>query len=161
MLKNFNSLIVETTHTNECVMRSKIKITTFFLALFLNSEILLSQMISSAIMDVQVEVISGSRIDMNHGYYSVNSKQSDSLENFEMEYGNFTISVPEGSEIIVESNSEIKMSDRSSSWTMNSEHTHSILDDYSLQILFTGTPGDNHVMKGHYSGKQVATIQYL
>lgn len=142
-------------------MRSTTKTLFILLAIFFYNEMALSQLISSAVMDVQVEVVSGSRIDMNHGYYSIKAEKKDSMDLFEIEYGNFTVSIPAESEIIVESNSEVEMSDRTSSWTMNSEVTHSLLDDYSLQLIFTGTSGDDQVANGHYRGTQVATIQYL
>jgi hypothetical protein len=114
----------------------------------------LSQNASTAVMEIRVEVISGAMIERN-----------DAVQTFipnadEIAYGEFTVSLPDGTEVLTNYHEEIEMTTELGTWMLNSRMDVE-KDAYGkLNFSFTAK-GNKNIQEGHHTGIQVATIEYL
>jgi len=125
---------------------------------------LLSQSGTSAVMQVQVEVLPASHFDSRiHQdlsdqvtavvYGDENSKVS-------LDLGQFTISVPEGVEFSTRFDSSITMSDGKSEWTIDSQVDSLQGERGNVTYEMKGHISSEKVQQGSWQGQQVATIEY-
>lgn len=122
---------------------------------------LYAQKSSAAVMDVRVEVVSGSSVTVN---------SSDQLEtgwevysgdkNFKV--GHFSVSLPDGVEIVSEINDKLNLTNGVAAVDLSTNVHQRKNKDGSVIFEVTGrNDGKTLESEGHYSGKKVATIQYL
>lgn len=128
-----------------------------------SQEVMAQQNTSTAVMEVRATVVSGSTIAMVGGSEIQNREfQNENGENREFTVGGFSITLPEGVEILSEIENEIELENGSYRMNVDTElhQTDSREGEATFQV--TGFNRSNIISNtGIYSGKQVATIQYL
>lgn len=124
---------------------------------------LYAQKSSTAIMEVRVEVISGSSIAMNNS-----DKLEAGWENFtvgneyDIKVGDFSVTLPEGVEIISEMDTKLNLTNGVHFVDFSTKIHQLKNDDGTITFAVTGKNKTNKMERsGHYSGKKTATIQYL
>lgn len=138
-------------------MYKSIKFLTIALAvLFVVESRAIAQNTSSATMQVRVEVVSGSQITQAH------TSGGFAFQENETTFGEFNVQIPEGTQIITESENTILMINDSDLWKMNSELKIERRENGSVNMKFVTQENVTSANSGStYRGKQVATIQYL
>ena len=140
-------------------MKRTIKYTISALLLLSATE-LYAQKSSTAVMDVTVEVVSGSSITLNNVQQLETGWESYSdAKSFRM--GEFSVSLPDGVEMISELDNELNLTNGDISVDVSTDVHQKKNNDGSITFEVTGKTEGKAIGKGHYSGKKIATIQYL
>jgi hypothetical protein len=129
---------------------------TAFTLLLLVATILpvLSQSASKAVMEVRVEVINGSSIERN------DSSAVFELINDKTSYGEFTISLTDGTEFIASSTDIVMLESDHTNLEMNCRLVVLERSKNAYSFNFTAY-GYGEAEHGIYKGVQIATIEYL
>jgi hypothetical protein len=136
-------------------MKNIYKLVVFTLLLITLSAIeVMSQNASTAVMDVRVEVITGSSIERN------DSVTMFDLVNEITSYGEFTINLPEGAAVIASSEDLVLLESGHESFKLNCSLNVIEKTNNSMSFSFS-TSGNGDAERGLYKGVQVATIEYL
>jgi len=128
--------------------------------LILSATELYAQNSSTAVMDVRVEVVSGSSISMNSVQH-LESGWDNNSDSKGFKVGDFSVSLPDGVEMISEMDNELNLSNGTSSVELSTDVHQRNNNDGSITFEVTGKTEGKTISEGHYSGKKVATIQYL
>ena len=128
-----------------------------------SQEVMAQQNTSTAVMEVRATVVSGSTIAMVGGSEIQNREfQNENGENREFTVGGFSITLPEGVEILSEIENEIQLENGSYRMNVDTELHQTDSREVAAKFQVTGFNRSNIISNtGIYSGKQVATIQYL
>ena len=128
-----------------------------------SQEVMAQQNTSTAVMEVRATVVSGSTIAMVGGSEIQNREfQNENGENREFTVGGFSITLPEGVEILSEIENEIELENGSYRMNVDTELHQTDSREGAATFQVTGFNRSNIISNtGIYSGKQVATIQYL
>ncbi len=134
-----------------------------FVILLLSVTELYAQKSSTAVMEIRVEVISGSTIALN------NTNDLDSGwetfkegSDYDIRVGGFSVTLPEGVEIISELNDKLNLTNGTNSVSISTKIHQVKNNDGTISFAVTGKNETNlKSSTGHYSGKKTATIQYL
>ena len=128
-----------------------------------SQEVMAQQNTSTAVMEVRATVVSGSTIAMVGGSEIQNREfQNENGENREFTVGGFSITLPEGVEILSEIENEIELENGSYRMNVYTELHQTDSREGAATFQVTGFNRSNITSNtGIYSGKQVATIQYL
>jgi len=128
-----------------------------------SQEVMAQQNTSTAVMEVRATVVSGSTIAMVGGSEIQNREfQNENGENREFTVGGFSITLPEGVEILSEIENEIELENGSYRMNVDTELHQTDSREGAATFQVTGFNRSNITSNtGIYSGKQVATIQYL
>ena len=128
-----------------------------------SQEVMAQQNTSTAVMEVRATVVSGSTIAMVGGSEIQNREfQNENGENREFTVGGFSITLPEGVEILSEIENEIQLENGSYRMNVDTELHQTDSREGAATFQVTGFNRSNIISNtGIYSGKQVATIQYL
>lgn len=113
-----------------------------------------AQNTSSAVMEIRVEVVSGASIERN------DANQTFALINEELAYAEFSMTLPEGAEVITSSGDRVEMLNGTQSWAMNSKMNVEQDVNGKMNFRFT-TNGNDKAQEGFHKGVQIATIEYL
>ncbi|MEX2435521.1 MAG: hypothetical protein WD735_02490 [Balneolaceae bacterium] len=125
----------------------------------LGSEQLSAQGASTAVMDVRVEVVNGATISRNDSVATISLSDSS---NEKISYGDFSIFVPDGAEVLTSSDVSIEMINSDQSvWVMGSEVETVVEENGVINLKFTTSNQQQEIQKGSYRGMQHATIEYL
>lgn len=138
-------------------MKNTVQILSIAIALLLSwGSLAMAQSSSSASMQIRVEVVSGAQITQAH------TDEPFTVQNQETTFGSFNIRVPDGTEILTESEDTVLMFNGSDLWKLNSEVNVESGENGVINLEFTTrNNGQGETRTGTYQGKQVATIQYL
>ena len=114
---------------------------------------------STAVMEISVEVISGTIVEAssNEVFMSRNSTDNRVESN---QLGDIRISLQDGLEIITEFQDVVRMNNETNSWNLEvnvTEHSNGSVKTFSL----SGKSNGDEVSDGAYTGTQVAVIEYL
>ncbi len=130
--------------------------------LILSATELYAQNSSTAVMDVRVEVVSGSSIALNSSNQLEEGWEKFNEGNdYDIQVGDFSVSLPDGVEMISEMDNELNLSNGTSSVELSTDVHQRNNNDGSITFEVTGKTEGKTISEGHYSGKKVATIQYL
>ena len=134
------------------------KTTTLLLTLALMLTPLLStaQGISTAVMEVRVEVVAGSSVERTDTEQLITF--SEDAE--EVIYGNFFLTLPEDVQIITSASEMLSLENGSETLVLNSSVNHSIDENGGLTLQFTAK-NSTRPKEGTYSGTQIAEIFYF
>lgn len=125
----------------------------------LDSEQLSAQGASTAVMDVRVEVVNGATISRNDSAATISLSGSS---NEKISYGDFSIIVPDGAEVLTSSDVTIEMiNSEQSVWVMGSEVEKVVEENGIINLKFTTGKQQQEIQNGSYRGVQHATIEYL
>ena len=114
----------------------------------------MSQNASTAVMEVRVEVITGSSIQINDPAVIFD------LVNEITSYGEFTINLPEGAAVIASSEDLVLIESGHESYKLNCSLNVIEKTNNSMSFSFS-TYGNGDAERGLYKGVQIATIVYL
>lgn len=130
--------------------------------LLLTATELYAQKSSTAVMDVRVEVISGSSIALNNSTLESGWEKFNDGNQHDIQVGDFSVTLPEGVEIISEMDDELNLTNGSTTIDLSTK-IHQVNNiDGTITFSVTGkNETDTKGSNGHYSGKKIATIQYL
>lgn len=109
---------------------------------------------STAVMEIRAEVISGASIERN------DVVKLFELSNEEIAYGEFTMTLPEGLEVLTSTQEGVEMNNGTGTWVMNSQMNVQKENDGKLNFKFS-TKENQRTDKGLHTGIQIATIEYL
>jgi TRAP-type C4-dicarboxylate transport system substrate-binding protein len=113
-----------------------------------------AQRAATAVMEVRVEVVAGATVSRND-IATVFAPDAN-----EITYGEFSLFVPNGGELLAQSAESIEMKNGDYSWTMASKMDIERSDCGNLRLLFTSA-GNPEIRNGIHKGVQVAVIEYL
>ena len=136
-------------------MKSLIKHISLFAAITLFTGVYaIAQQTSSAVMSITVEVISGSIVE-----------RSDSVQTFnpngvEFAYGEFSMMIPDGTEILATTSDKVQMNNGFLTRDINSSMNVDKDENGKVSLRFT-TKENEDLKEGFYTGIQIATIEYL
>ena len=153
-----------TKHSRRLAMKNTIKYILLGTLIAVGSqEVMAQQNTSTAVMEVRATVVSGSTIAMVGGSEIQNREfQNENGENREFTVGGFSITLPEGVEILSEIENEIELENGSYRMNVDTELHQTDSREGAATFQVTGFNRSNIISNtGIYSGKQVATIQYL
>lgn len=120
--------------------------------------ILSAQGISSAVMNVTVEVVSGSSFSRN----DTTNVFRLSADNNEVQYAEFSLVVPDGVQILTSSSGSVLMTSGAVSWMMGTDMEKNLSEEKGLlNFRFSTNALTREVDSGLYKGVQVTTIEYL
>jgi outer membrane lipoprotein-sorting protein len=138
-------------------MRKRLKIVILVLAaIAFTAAEAIAQNISSATMQVRVEVISGTQVSENQVADAFQVSEEETV------YGNFAMNLPDGVDFITEANESVLMSNGADQWKMRAEMKIDRDEDGTVSVKFITRNNKTENIKGAiYRGKQIATIQYL
>ncbi len=117
---------------------------------------LFAQQIATATMDVTVEVVAGSTVEMNNQEWITFHHGNDEAAFYAM----FTIRHQEESVILTSSSDSVTLINGADQFELHSIMTENITESGDIELYFTGTVSED-VNSGKYSGRQVAEIIYL
>lgn len=122
-------------------------------------ELIRAQGASTALMNVMVEVVpaaSFSRTDSTN-IFNVPAKGN------EIHFGEFSLVIPEGVQVLTSSSGSVSMTNGESSWMMDSIINKNLIEEKGLlNFRFsTDTSSPKEIENGLYKGVQVTTIEYL
>ncbi|MEX0662229.1 MAG: hypothetical protein WD381_04855 [Balneolaceae bacterium] len=141
-------------------MKKTIKYILSAFLLLAVTELSNAQNSSTAVMEVKVEVISGSSIVMNNfqqlepGWETYSNAKS-------FKVGDFSVSLPDGVVMISELNDELNLTNGATTVELSTDVHQRNNNDGSITFEVTGKTEGKAIGEGHYSGRKVATIQYL
>lgn len=115
-----------------------------------------AQGISTAVMEVRVEVVSGSSVERSDsGQLITFSDETD-----EVLYGDFYLTLPEDVQVITSASDMLSLANGSDNMTLDSTVNQSLDGNGGLRLQFTAK-NSTASKAGTYSGTQVAEIFYL
>lgn len=114
---------------------------------------------STAVMEIRVEVVSGSGIAVDNRQFSMNNC-IESNQLVARGVNEIAISIPDGAEILANFDSEIEMNNGSEKFKISSL-TNKKENGSSVSYSFDLNSGEMPASGGLYSGRQIATIEYL
>lgn len=130
---------------------------SLLLAAVFTAEIAKSQQSASAVMQVTAKIIPASSVELDEGSpFFLSGNTEDAIN-----YGGFSLSLPEDVQIITSGLDHVEMANSDSSWKMNSKMDQTISGDGKVQFRFFTNPTREGVEGNLYKGIQVATIEYL
>lgn len=126
-------------------------------------EVMAQQNASTSVMEVRATVVSGSTIAMVGGSEIQKREiQNEHGENREFTVGGFSITLPEGVEILSEIDNDLELENGAYRMSVDTELHQTENKNGTASFKVTGQNRNNIISNtGIYSGKQVATIQYL
>lgn len=140
-------------------MKKGLLILGFAYIFSLASEHLAAQGASTAVMDVRVEVVNGATISRNDSAATISITESSKEK---ISYGDFSIIVPDGSEVLTSTDVSIEMINSDQSvWVMGSEVETVVEENGVINLKFTTRKQQSEIQNGNYRGVQHATIEYL
>lgn len=113
---------------------------------------------ATAVMEVRVEIISGSSLTSNSQGSAFNFTEGGNSDS--QTYGEYNISLPEGAEILASSENSLTLSNGSDEWVINSKMEQENRNG-TVNLRFKTDGEKSGSKKGVYKGVQVATIEYL
>lgn len=139
-------------------LRNKLKFTatTLLLSFGVGSKVY-SQNTTHAVMEVKVEVVSGSQLNTNL-ISDFGSLLDQTNGSFSM--GNFQLTVPQGSDYHITQNSTINMSGGNEEWKLNLK-MHPEITGEGQTTFHLQSNTLSRVPEGSYSGTHVTKIEYL
>lgn len=126
------------------------------LALLLTPMLTAAQGISTAVMEVRVEVVSGSSVERTDMEQLITF--SEDAE--EVIYGNFFLTLPEDVQIITSASEMLSLENGSETLVLNSTVNHTVDENGGLTLQFSAKSSPL-AKAGTYSGKQIAEIFYF
>ena len=114
---------------------------------------------STAVMEIRVEVVSGSAVNLNDQIFEMNNC-NESKQFVAQGVNEITITIPDGSEIMTEFDEVVDMKNGTGSFEMITTAKKKE-NGASVTYSFDTNSGGQQVAAGMYSGRQKATIQYL
>lgn len=117
-------------------------------------ENLAAQKAATAVMEVKVEIIAGSSVERDDNTYRFFPDAE------EISYGEFTISLPEGAEVIASSPNHIEMTNNFKSMVLESTMDVETQPCGTIKLSFNAN-GSQKFEYGLHKGVQIATIEYL
>ncbi|WP_176719487.1 hypothetical protein [Rhodohalobacter halophilus] len=140
----------------EAIMKKGINILALIITAFtLTAVDALSQASSTATMQVRVEVVNGSQITRNY------EAEDTSIRNGETVYGDFTMNIPEGAEILTEAGDNVELTNGQEDWKLDAEMIIERGEDGEIHLRFVTRNSKSVNRSGTYHGTQMATIHYL
>jgi hypothetical protein len=109
---------------------------------------------ATAVMEVRVEVVAGSSIERD-------DKTNLFSPGFdEISYGEFSLNVPDGTEVLASSSDKIEMQGSDEQWLLDSRMNVEKQPCGTVKLSFTANASPQH-RNGLHKGIQIATIEYL
>jgi hypothetical protein len=131
-------------------------ITLFSIIFFLLHTQLVAQQISTVVMNVSVEVVSGSTVEMNNPEWFTFQEESSEAAPYAM----ITIRQQEDGLILTSSSDSITLINGVDQFEMKTEMTQYRNESGDIELHYSGSKSD-HIKSGKYSGKQITEIIYL
>jgi hypothetical protein len=113
-----------------------------------------AQRAATAVMEVRVEVVAGATVSRNDEIAAFNPDTS------EITYGDFSVFVPQGADLLALSADSVEMKNGDTSWTLQSRMDVERSDCGNVRLRFTSA-ANPEIMNGIHKGVQIARIEYL
>lgn len=145
-------------------MKKLIKTLLLISVMTLMTSALSAQNFAQAVMQVRVEVISGTQItQMTNSDISdqIVSDQNGDADDRLINLGSFTLVTPDGVQFSATIEQSITFNDSSDNWFDIFTHTdQNVIETGTTEINMTGIMAAGNIKNGQYTGKQIAVIEY-
>lgn len=144
-------------------MKRTLKLILFTFLLISVTKLSVAQKSSTAVMEVRVEVISGSSIALNSsGKLEAGWEKYNQGNDYDIQVGDFSVTLPDEVEIISEIDDELNLTNGTNTIDFSTKIDQVKNDDGTITFSVKGkTETDKIESTGHYSGKKTATIHYI
>jgi hypothetical protein len=162
MLEFSNKLIA--VQNDKADMKKTIKTLLLISVLILMTSVLFAQNTSQAVMQVRVEVVSGAQITQMTNQDISNQivrDQNGKTDNGMINLGSFTLLTPDGVQFSARIEDSITFNANDENWfDILTKADRNQIETGKTEINITGMMTAGNIIKGQYSGKQIAVIEY-